>query len=126
MTTKEKLKMVALFMCIIATIFLYFAEGMAYSDFSQNDRKIFKVLKFKYDEETGYTLIGETTMDMAKLRSWEKICYFKADKLDSGDILLEFEAASDERWTVKISDRAVIKELRRVEKDYCLKCHIPD
>lgn len=79
-------------------------------------------------KNTDYGYVPKHDFEMSKpsLEAHVKLCWWEASWLESGDLLLAFDADED-TWFVKLAgnDRE-IKELQKIVKKFDLLCTIPE
>ena len=76
--------------------------------------------------EYGYVPKHDFEISKPTLEAYVKMCWFEASRLNSGDLLLAFDA-DDEVWLVKIAGNdPEIQKLKNMVDRFGLLCPIPD
>lgn len=123
--TKKIIVVAAVILVTAVMVYIGIINDLTYKA-EADEAVIYPVLVVK-NIEYGYIPKHDFGMSKPTLEAYVKLCWWEAQWLDSGDLMIGFEVDDKETWFVKlIGNDPEIKKIQNIVNDYGLKCAIPD
>lgn len=111
---------------VVLLVGFYFGISSYMEKKAEAEEAITYTVHVMKNTEQSYIPKHDFEMSKPTLKAHIKLCWWEASWLDSGDLLLAFDADED-TWFVKLAGNdPAIKEIKDMVREYELKCSIPE
>lgn len=118
-------KIITVLVVLVCSAAIYVGVTNDLEQRAEAEEKILYTVHVMRNTEYGYVPVHDFEMSKRSLEAHVKLCWFTAQRYDNGNLLIGFEEGENTWFIMLRGNDPEIGQLKRIVKDYGLKCEIP-